>query len=624
MWPSVVPSLDSIKYNEGSWPVAGKTRVQLDPARDDLGNEGFQLDISPHEAVVTAATQAGADYGEGALASLIKQTITGGGDALACGSATSVPFYAERGVTLSASTLTYSEEFIDQLLALMSRLRLNQLLLEVNLGDAVGDTPQWPYWTKPEVAYIVERARAHHIEVIPQVNAPSHMETFLRHAPQYALLRDGRPDLDRLDFTRADSVDFYMEIVDSYSEVFDSKWWHMGADEFEHNDITFDSFPQLSEKAREILGEGAGPRELYIRFINEVAARLRSRGKRLRVWNDSLRPTRVKLDPDIVVEYWQDAGLRPEEHLENGHEVVNVSEHLYWSRSEVAFMDPKDKYESRSVDAFATGWQGSRPGIRGLRASIWPDRAWMQTENEVIDEVGLGIALVAQNAWSHSYPWSTWEDAREHLLSGLPTRASSDYCGLVGHKLEIPALSSLGQTWEFLPTPDGYARIRNEESGKFLSLRSGKKLLGVVMGEGSSLELAEDIDPQLVEQAAATRHTFPEPPKPEGHQPWNLTIREVERPLYEYNCQKWQVLAPDLASKLEVHARGVSEETDCVVANTAGEPAPQQSNIQQVNSNSNCRRVVLRAALSQLEITETDTGATPLVPRGNSLELLLK
>ncbi|WP_072344599.1 family 20 glycosylhydrolase [Actinomyces urinae] len=588
MWPSVVPSFEGVQYARGRWPVDGTRSVHLDSTRDDLGREGFELIVSASEAVIIAASQAGADYGQDALENLVRVAKLAEENSLDCGRVISTPFYRERGVTLSASTLVFSRPFLTELLRLMRSLRLNQLLLEVNIAEKGS---QWPYWRAEEVRWIVEQARINHIEVIPQVNAPSHMETYLRHVPEMALVRDGKPDLERLDFTRPQALEFYMAMVDKYADVFTSSLWHMGADEFEHAGVTFDDFPQIRERAQELLGADAQPQDLYVHFINEVAQQLAQRGKRLRIWNDSLKPTKVALAQDIVVEYWQDRGYRVGELLDAGFEVLNVSEHLYWSRSEMMCMDPEEKYVTRTVDSFATGEQVYHSNVLGLRASIWPDRAWIQTENEVIEEVRPGLSLVAQNGWSHTYPWPQWSDALQ-VIDQVVVQEQPELPAFLSNRIwEIPALSGIGETWRFLPTPDGYFRLQRVTDSKLLSLRSGRCMLGVIMEEGAELELRDDVDPSGVEAAAATRHTFSEIPPAQDGKPWNQTIREVESELYEYNCQKWQVTV-------------------------AGEPSG-------TNEATNEARVIIRAALSQLELSEDESGVQVRAPEGKTIDLKL-
>lgn len=111
------------------------------------------------------------------------------------------------------------------------------------------------------------------------------------------------------------------------------------------------------------------------------------------------------------------------------------------------------------------------------------------------------------------------------------------------------------------------------------------------MEEGAELELRDDVDPSGVEAAAATRHTFLDIPPAQDGKPWNQTIREVERELYEYNCQKWQVTV-------------VGEPSGTGVA-------------------ANEARVIIRAALSQLELSEDESGVQVRAPEGKTIDLKL-
>ncbi|MCV0020992.1 family 20 glycosylhydrolase, partial [Mobiluncus curtisii] len=124
--------------------------------------------------------------------------------------------FPERGVTLCASQVGISIEFIEALLERMHELELNTLIWELKLKSPRWERANtWHYYTSSQVSQILALAQRLGIEVIPEVNAPGHMGIWLENYPQYALRRpDGSVDPEgRLDITNPQAIEFYLQIV---------------------------------------------------------------------------------------------------------------------------------------------------------------------------------------------------------------------------------------------------------------------------------------------------------------------------------------------------------------------------------------------------------------------------
>lgn len=458
----------------------------LDPARHDLGDEGYEISVDGRITLV-GRTETGIYRGALAAAQLLAFN-----DVIPAGRAVSVPRYRERGVTVSASTVIYSESWCRWLLDAMALMGLNMLLLEAKVESADPRLNTWPYWSKQQIETLVAMAKARHIEVIPEVNSPGHMATLLHYYPQYAVRRaDGSVDTERLDLGSAEAIRFYLDLVDDYLEVFDSSWWHMGADEYEYHSITYGHFPSLAKAAVERFGEGATPGDLFIDVINQVAAHVRSKGKRLRIWNDGItEPNIVTLDSDVLIEYWLDRGLSAAELAERGYELMNAAQYLYWSRSvrNVYGVDCEQIYDM-DFARFDDGSIIAHP--TGAKLSIWPDMASAQTENEVLLEIRQSLALVAHACWVGEKPELSWPQFATliDLICPAPVFETTE-----AGTYDIPALNDLDPgPWRIEPTYDGYATI-TAPSGARLASGEGRRVMGVVMEVGAPLMLAEPAD----------------------------------------------------------------------------------------------------------------------------------
>lgn len=411
--------------------------------------------------------------------------------------------YPERGVTLCASQIGISLDFIEALLERMHELELNTLIWELKIKSPCWEPANtWHYYTQPQVTHVISTAQDYGIEVIPEVNAPGHMGIWLENYPQFALKRrDGSVDPEgRLDITNPEAIEFYLHIVDEYLRIFPSRWWHMGADEYMIHD-SFTNYPQLAQYAQESLGAEANEYDVFNSFVNQVNRFVQSKGCKLRTWNDGIHETSVvNLDKDILVEYWKDEGLRVADFIQRGHEVINHSEVLYWSRSHPPYrVDAQALWESQWDARTFIGNQYASPSVndeggrqRGLRVSIWPDESFRATEHEVWEAIQDSLILVAELG---KYGVKRNHDWRTVGMSSLSVSTIADSAVSPG-LYEIPELNVVGKgPWRVQCTPDGYRILEDTACGKNLTLKDGQKHLGVVTQAGArpSLEIPADM-----------------------------------------------------------------------------------------------------------------------------------
>lgn len=438
-----------------------------------------------------------------------------------------------RGVTLCAGQIGISLDFVHRLLHRMHELGLNELLWEMKMRSTRYPAANtWHYYTVSEVHQVLEWANELGIQVIPEINAPGHMGIWLEAYPQFALWRgDGTPgDRERLDITNPQAVQFYLDLVDEYLEVFTpqyTKYWHLGADEYMIHD-SYDNYPQITEYARRIYGTAAAPYDVFNGFINTVNAFVLAKGYGLRIWNDGIHDSPVvKLDKDIVVEYWKNEGLQVAELARRGHRLVNATEKLYWSRSHEPYrVNARALWESTWDGREFIGGQrlseAQRSAQIGLRVSLWPDTAYYQTEHEVWTAIQDSLVLVAALGADGGKGDATWKEACERfaLTATMPESAPGN-----GPEFgNIPAPESVSKSedspkvfapawpdqrvpegiyritqldavargpWRVSWTKDQYVTLTYLASGRNLALCRGSKHLGIVTEIGVPVELCE-------------------------------------------------------------------------------------------------------------------------------------
>ncbi|WP_249935304.1 family 20 glycosylhydrolase [Mobiluncus mulieris] len=406
-----------------------------------------------------------------------------------------------RGVTLCAGQVGISLGFMRRLLQRMQQLGFSELVWEMKMQSARYPAANtWHYYTVSEVKQVLQWASELGIQVIPEINTPGHMGVWLENYPHLALQRkDGSTgDCERLDLTNPRAVEFYLNLVDEYLEVFTpkyTKYWHMGADEYMIHD-SYDNYPQILDYARQTYGENATPYDVFNGFINQVNAHVRAKGYNLRIWNDGIHDSPVvSVDNNIVVEYWKDEGLRVAELARRGHKLINATEKLYWSRSHAPYrVDAKALWESTWDGREFIGGQRLNPALAeaqlGLRVSIWPDTSYYQTEHEVWTAIQDSLLLVAALDGNGEKANVTWEEAHR--------RATVSVWPEPGVPEGIYRIAQLGSVapgpWRVGWTQDQYVTLTDLASGQNLALCSGGKHLEVVTESGATVELCEPVE----------------------------------------------------------------------------------------------------------------------------------
>ncbi|RKN04786.1 glycosyl hydrolase family 20 [Streptomyces radicis] len=495
---------------EGRRAARGDIVLALDRSRAaELGAEGYELVVD--DAVrVTGGTADGAFYGTRTVLQLLS-----GGTSLPRGRTVDLPAYPERGVGVCACYIHVSMEWFERLMRDMAHLKLNQLWIEAKVAsDAYPGTRFWGYYTKDEVRQLSALARKYHITLVPEINSPGHMDPYLENHPELQLTDvEGERSPSRLDITEPAAFDFYTGLVDEALTVWDTPYWHMGADEYMLGS-EYAAFPQIEAYARERFGPRAVPQDAFVDFVNQVNEHVRDDGRTLRIWNDGLTGDHtIPLDADIDVEFWlAEPDQPPSSLLAEGHRVMNAAYALYLVRGGF-HMDTRELYES--------GWTPLRfegetlperhPGVTGAKITLWPDSAAAETENEVEAAAFLPLRFISQATWGSSRPTDDYDAfvALAERIGHAPGWPNVDRHPLPdgSYALTVPgtgerltttgpgagaeaAFGAATTTWALTGTPDGYYRLRpvgadGASTDLCLDVTRGRRYLGAPLEVGA-------------------------------------------------------------------------------------------------------------------------------------------
>ncbi|AZP21805.1 glycosyl hydrolase family 20 [Streptomyces aquilus] len=469
----------------GTVPVVGGAArtgdivVDIRPARKSLGTEGYELRAGKRLSV-TGATETGAFYGTRTLLQLLAQ-----GGRVPAGRAVDVPRYKERGVGVCACYIHVSLPWLENLVREMAYHKLNQLLLELKVkSDAHPEADTWGYYTKDEIRRLVALGEKYHVEIVPEINSPGHMDPWIENRPDLQLTdSDGARQPSRLDITQPAAFAYYTSLIDEYAQVFKAPAWHMGADEYMLGS-DFAKYPQILKYAQDKYGSGATPQDAFIDFVNRVHAYAAGKGKRLRIWNDGLTGANtVPVTAGTTVEHWLNVATRPSQLIAAGYPLMNASYSLYLIRG--GFHSDTEGLYDQSWDprSFEGEKLASAQGVTGAKISLWPDNGRGETENEVAVRLWPALRHIAQATWGDPHPDATYAEfaARGTAVGHAPGRRDLT-------SVPVPdgsyTFRTGGVTFDahLARTADGYVTLRGPSG--CLAVSGGKLTLNVPLQPG--------------------------------------------------------------------------------------------------------------------------------------------
>ncbi|MFF5476047.1 family 20 glycosylhydrolase [Streptomyces sp. NPDC012935] len=458
----------------------GDIVIDVAPARTSLGAEGYQLRADKRLSV-TAATEVGAFYGTRTLLQLLAQ-----GDRIPAGRTVDIPRYKERGVGVCACYINISMPWLENLVREMAYHKLNQLLLELKVkSEAHPEANTWGYYTRDEIRRLVALGKRYHVEIIPEINSPGHMDPWIENRPDLQLTdSDGNKQPSRLDITRPEAFAYYASLIDEYAEVFPATSWHMGADEYMLGS-DFAKYPQILKYAQDKYGPDATPQDAFIDFVNRVHTYAADKGRKLRIWNDGLTGANtVPVTAGTTVEHWLNVAVKPSRLRDQGYPLMNAAYALYLVRG--GFHSDTEGLYDQSWDprSFEGEKLASADGITGAKISLWPDNGRGETENEVAAALWPALRHIAQSTWGEPHPDATYT---EFTARGTAVGHAPGWRDLTRVPLADGSYTfrTAGRSFaaEVQRTADGYVTLRTAEG--CLEVRGGKLTLNVPLQPGA-------------------------------------------------------------------------------------------------------------------------------------------
>ncbi|GAA2752731.1 family 20 glycosylhydrolase [Kitasatospora cinereorecta] len=480
--PATVPALRQWTAGTGSYTFTTATRIVIDPVysaqladeaatfADDLGTlegrtvsvatgtaaagdisltlgdsslpaEGYRMTVGSSIAL-QGSTDTGAFYGTRTVLQLLHQSSS-----VPAGTAVDWPTKSERGLMIDQGRKFFTVDWVKQHIKELAYLKLNYF--HFHLSDTFGfrlESSTHPeivsadHYSKQDIADLVALGQKYHITIVPEIDTPGHMNAILAAHPELKLKdRNGTASAEFIDLSLPGSYTLIKDLVTEYLPLFPAPYWHIGADEYVTD---YSQYPQLLSYARATYGANATAKDTYYGFVNWSDALVRAAGKTTRMWNDGIKSGDGTITPnaDILVEFWFNYGLTPQQLAAAGHTVANESWTPTYYVLGGAKPDTTWMYETWTPDLF----QGSNTLTDGTKnpgslIHVWCDNPTAETEEQIAAGIMYPLRGLAQQTWGSPKPAATYA-------------AFTPIIAAVGHNPAWPGLAQPGNLARNRPT----------------------------------------------------------------------------------------------------------------------------------------------------------------------------
>jgi hexosaminidase len=360
---------------------------------------------------IQGGDSAGAFYGTRSVLQLLRQSPS-----IAAGTARDWPTKPERGLMVDQGRKFFTVDWLRRHIKELAYLKLN--VFHFHLSDTFDfrlqssthpEIVSAQHYTTQQIQELVALGTRYHVAIIPEIDMPGHMNAILAPHPELQLdNQSGQRDPYFLDLSEPGAYTLAQDLIGEYLPLFPARYWHVGADEYVSN---YAAYPQLLAYARGHYGASATAKDTYYGFINWVNDLVRAGGKTLRMWNDGIKPGDGTINPapNIIVEFWYNYGLTPQQLLARGHTIANES----WDPTYYVLGGDKPDnawaYETWQPELFQGGGTITDPARNlGSNVHVWCDNPNAETEDQIAAGIKYTLRVLAQQTWGSAKPAATY------------------------------------------------------------------------------------------------------------------------------------------------------------------------------------------------------------------------
>lgn len=366
--------------------ASAEIKVEIVPVIPEArlnGNEAYRLSVSNKGIKVEATTEQGVYWALQTLRQLEKKR--GKKSSFAGCEIVDWPAFRIRGFMQDVGRTYISLEELKREIEILSRFKINVFhwhltenqawRLESKIFPMLNDSANitrmpGKYYTLAEARELVDFCKKHHVLLIPEIDMPGHSAAFIR--------------TFRHDMQSPEGMKILKLLVEEVCETFDVPYLHIGTDEVEFTNP---------------------------RFVPEMVAFVRSKGKKVISWNPGWHYKPGEID---MTHLWSYRGK-----AQPGIPAIDSKFH-YLNHFDT-FADLVALYNSRIYNKV----EGS-DDIAGTILAVWNDR-WIADERNIVLENGLYPAMlaIAERAWRGG--GSEYFDGRGTMLPAPDTQEFKEF-----------------------------------------------------------------------------------------------------------------------------------------------------------------------------------------------------
>lgn len=395
------------------------------------GPEAYILKVTHKGVTIKASGVAGVFYARQTL-----RQMTGNGEIkeIQCCEIKDYPRFPYRGLHVDVSRHFRSVDFLKKQIDAMAAFKMNRMHL--HLTDAAGWRLQidayprltefaawrpqetWKEWwagdrqycqegsadahggyyTKEQMRELVEYARERHIEIIPEIEMPSHSEEVLAAYPELGC--SGEPYKDsEFCVGNEESFKFLETVLEEVMDVFPSDYIHIGGDEAGKQH--WKTCPKCQQRMKEEGMESVDELQSYM--IRRIEKFVLSKGRRIIGWDEILDGG---LAPDATVMSWRgtEGGIKA---MSMGHDVIMTpGRYCYLDHTQDApFREPESIGGYLPLDTVYVyePVEASMPAdkihhLKGVQANLWSE--YVVTDEHAEYMYWPRAFALAETAWS--------------------------------------------------------------------------------------------------------------------------------------------------------------------------------------------------------------------------------
>lgn len=423
---------------------------------DEIGNEGYLLNVSSDKVEIEANTRAGIIYGIQTMLQTLPPIRTNAELSIPCMYIKDYPRFAWRGMHLDVSRHFFGTDIIREYIDLMAAYKMNTfhwhlvddqgwrieikkypLLTKVGAWRVDHTDKAWDarpqavpgeraayggYYTQEQLKELVQYAAERNVTIVPEIEMPGHVASAIASYPYLSCNQLPQLPLTGGNYTNVssnycagnDSVFTFLEnVLSEVMNLFPSTYIHIGGDEV-------DKIPwkNCSKCQARIKKEGLhNEEELQSYFIRRIEKYLTSKGRRMIGWDEILEGG---LAPDATVMSWRgERGGIEAARMEHGV-VMTPGTPCYFNhyqagpegepRANGGFNSLKKVYEYEPVPAELDAT--ASPYVLGAQGNLWTE--YISTAEHLEYMVLPRMLALAEVVWSPKQS-RNWENFNERL-----------------------------------------------------------------------------------------------------------------------------------------------------------------------------------------------------------------